>query len=136
MRTLLLALTSLFMRAQDPKGSVVRPAPPVDQPSCQRMIAMVLLRATSADGRPVGDATISVVRVRGKAKVPSAELSAAGMGEYKAIDDTDVGLIRRTGDTIRVTLTAGSRTATTDLTVERRDCHVVKTAGPDSIVLR
>jgi hypothetical protein len=121
---------------QDRAPSPARRAPAVADDPCTRKIAQVVIYAVGPDHRPVGNAAIKVRRARDGKRVQGASLSAASLGEYLVIDDTEHQLVGAEPEAFEVRLQSGHAFGTGLVRIAKTGCHLRKTGGPDTIIVR
>lgn len=104
-------------------------------PACTEMFAVVTIKVVDPAGAPLEDATVTTAIVRTGDLITPTTLMLLEPGTYAVVDDGNLGQLRRTGEQLRFIARSGAVEGRADLTVVAQDgCHVLKTAGPDSVV--
>ncbi|HYW49351.1 MAG TPA: hypothetical protein VE861_02025 [Gemmatimonadaceae bacterium] len=103
---------------------------------CDMSIRVVTMRLVDRRGAPIGDAAVTLRRVRRRAIVAGAESMGAG-GDYKLIEDGMLRDLRPGGEPFDVTFAAGGRKRTVRvvLGLDAGQCHVALKSGPTKVTL-
>ena len=105
---------------------------------CTTSFALIPVIVVNAQGAPLGSIAItdSVLRTHERFAVPQS-FNGWPAGTFHIFDDSFIGKVRESGDSVRVTGTNGTLSFGADFVFGAPDgCHVMKLSGPDTVVAR
>ena len=103
---------------------------------CTALFAYVTAVAVDTDANPVSGLAITDTVVRTGHGFAVPQDVAFPTGTVDLFSDNFIGEVRKSGDAVRVTGTAGGKGFSASYTLGSDGCHVRKIAGPDTVVVR